>query len=150
MPTSIHKPVIALIRYAKIVAYYQMQSVNEFYINAITHFGGIPLLIPSTISSENLNTLSPIFDGLLLTGPHSNVDPVEYGTTHQEDKKDKARDVLAFNLINLSTLGICRSFREMNVVLGGSLKPALQIIGKGLPILTNIGKMLDNRTKKDS
>jgi gamma-glutamyl-gamma-aminobutyrate hydrolase PuuD len=135
MSTSTHKPVIALLSCAKVVADYKVQSVNEFYINAVTHFGGIPLLIPSAITPEDLNTLAPLFDGLLLPGSHSNVDPVEYGGTHQEDQKDKGRDALAFNLINLCiehkipALGICRGFQEMNVALGGSLTPYVHEAG---------------------
>jgi gamma-glutamyl-gamma-aminobutyrate hydrolase PuuD len=135
MPIPEYKPVIAIISCRKFVANYHVQSVNEFYINAITAFGGIPLIIPSAIKSEDLASLAHSFDGLLLPGSYSNVDPVEYGATHHEDKKDKARDSSAFNLIglcieqNIPVLGICRGFQEMNVALGGSLHPQVHEAG---------------------
>ncbi|MEH6452727.1 MAG: gamma-glutamyl-gamma-aminobutyrate hydrolase family protein [Psychromonas sp.] len=135
MPISESKPVIAIISCSKTVLDYQVQSVNEFYINAITAFGGIPLIIPSVSTPADLAILSNCIDGLLLPGSHSNVDPIEYGATHTEDKKDKARDSSAFHLIDLCVeqqipvLGICRGFQEMNVAMGGSLTPKVHEAG---------------------
>ncbi len=69
------------------------------------------------------------FDGLLLTGSLSNVEPHHYqgplsdpGTLH-----DPHRDATTLPMIKcaiqagLPVLGVCRGFQEMNVALGGTL-----------------------------
>lgn len=123
------KPLIAVVCCQKQVASYDVQSVNEFYLNAIRDFGGVPVLIPAGSHDAALDQILATVDGVLLPGSHSNVAPEHYGARHQEPKQDPGRDQLALYIIRqcaaqgVPILGICRGFQEMNVALGGTLHP---------------------------
>lgn len=123
------KPLIAVVCCQKQVDKYSVQSVNEFYLNSVSDFGGIPVLIPAGISEGDVEQLLASVDGVLLPGSHSNVAPEHYGADHHEAKQDPGRDALAFHLIracaekNIPLFGICRGFQEMNVAMGGTLHP---------------------------
>ncbi|QUJ70332.1 gamma-glutamyl-gamma-aminobutyrate hydrolase family protein (plasmid) [Photobacterium sp. GJ3] len=122
-------PVIGVVCCQKSLDGYAIQSVNEFYLNAVKQFGANPVLLPGGSTEAELKQLLSLVDGVLLTGSHSNVAPHRYGATHEEAKKDEGRDALSFALIDfcirleVPILGICRGFQEMNVALGGSLHP---------------------------
>ncbi|MBV1839122.1 MULTISPECIES: gamma-glutamyl-gamma-aminobutyrate hydrolase family protein [Photobacterium] len=128
-------PVIAIVSCQKKLNGYLIQAVNEFYINAVTDFGGIPVLLPAALNKDALGTLCEQFDGFLFPGSHSNVAPHRYQATHDEDYTDEGRDELALQLIRtaieqrIPALGICRGFQEMNVALGGSLHPHVRHVG---------------------
>ncbi|EKO3388453.1 gamma-glutamyl-gamma-aminobutyrate hydrolase family protein [Vibrio fluvialis] len=123
------KPVIGVICCRKQVEGYDVQSVNELYLNAVRDAGASPLLLPAGADAQELKQLLTMLDGVLLTGSHSNVAPHRYAATHDEPKTDESRDALSFTLIdhcieqNIPLLGICRGFQEMNVALGGTLHP---------------------------
>lgn len=130
------KPVIGLISCSKELAGYRIQALNEFYIQAVKDFGGLPIVIPNLLESkEELNSLLALCDGIVFPGSHSNVAPHRYNATHDESKTDESRDELSLNLLrlavdkNIPCLGICRGFQEMNVALGGSLNPAVHESG---------------------
>ncbi len=89
----------------------------------------MPVLIPSLGEALNVRELLADFDGILLTGSPSNVEPHHYsgppsdpGTLH-----DAARDATTLPLIphviegGMPLLAICRGFQEMNVAFGGTL-----------------------------
>lgn len=122
-------PVIGVICCRKSVEGYDVQSVNELYLQAVKAAGAIPVLFPAGMDETETKQLLELVDGILLTGSHSNVSPHRYGATHEEPHKDESRDELSFTLIKLCireqipVLGICRGFQEMNVALGGSLHP---------------------------
>ncbi|WEM43769.1 gamma-glutamyl-gamma-aminobutyrate hydrolase family protein [Photobacterium sp. DA100] len=128
-------PVIAIACCEKKLSGYAIQSVNQFYIDAVTDFGGIPVLLPATAKGNQLTQLLNNVDGILLPGSHSNVAPHRYGAEHDEAMTDEGRDELVFQLIeqavekNIPTLGICRGFQEINVALGGSLYPFVHHAG---------------------
>ncbi|MDO6764371.1 gamma-glutamyl-gamma-aminobutyrate hydrolase family protein [Agarivorans sp. 1_MG-2023] len=127
MTKSQKQPLIGIITCHKPLGLYQVQSVNEFYLNALAEYGASPVILPHQLTGEALHSLLAQLDGVLLTGSHSNVHPQLYGATHQEPRLDGGRDRLAFAIIEYSkqhalpVLGICRGFQEMNVALGGSL-----------------------------
>ncbi|MCL9775359.1 gamma-glutamyl-gamma-aminobutyrate hydrolase family protein [Vibrio methylphosphonaticus] len=133
--SEIKKPMIGLVSCRKSLAGYQIQALNEFYLQAIKDFGGTPIILPSSIEASELDQVLSICDGLVFPGSHSNVAPHRYNGTHEEAKKDEDRDELAITLIrhaidkNIPCLGICRGFQEMNVALGGSLDPAVHESG---------------------
>ncbi|UTM60204.1 gamma-glutamyl-gamma-aminobutyrate hydrolase family protein [Photobacterium sp. CCB-ST2H9] len=122
-------PVIGVVCCKKSLEGYGIQSVNEFYLNAVKLFGANPVLFPAGSSAAEIRQLISLVDGVLLTGSHSNVAPGRYGAEHDEPKKDEGRDALSFSLIDtciqqeVPILGICRGFQEMNVALGGTLHP---------------------------
>ena len=129
------KPIIGIVSCAKELGGYQIQAVNDFYLAAVKDFGGLPLMLAPDMSSEDIERILEMCDGFLFPGSHSNVAPNHYNATHQEAKKDEARDELSFSLLrkaidkDIPCLGICRGFQEMNVALGGSLNPAVHDSG---------------------
>lgn len=133
--SEIRKPIIGLVSCKKELAGYQIQALNEFYLQAVKDFGGTPIILPSAIEADELDRVLAVCDGLLFPGSHSNVAPHRYNGSHEEKKKDEGRDELAIHLIrraidmNIPCLGICRGFQEMNVALGGSLNPAVHESG---------------------
>ncbi|GAL31006.1 gamma-glutamyl-GABA hydrolase [Vibrio variabilis] len=133
--SEIRKPIIGLVSCKKELAGYQIQALNEFYLQAVKDFGGTPIILPSAIEADELDRVLAVCDGLLFPGSHSNVAPHRYNGSHEEKKKDEARDELSIQLIrraidmNIPCLGICRGFQEMNVALGGSLDPAVHESG---------------------
>jgi putative glutamine amidotransferase/gamma-glutamyl-gamma-aminobutyrate hydrolase len=106
---------------------YQVQSVNEFYLNALESYDAAPVLLTHQLKGSSLQRVLDGLDGVLFTGSHSNVHPELYGARHLEPRLDRGRDSLAFAIVEYSKqhglpiLGICRGFQEMNVALGGSL-----------------------------
>jgi putative glutamine amidotransferase len=104
--------------------------VGEKYIAAVIEAAeATPILIPALGETLDLEALVARFDGLLLTGSVSNVEPHRYqgpasdpGTLH-----DPHRDSTTLPMIKraidagVPVLGVCRGFQEMNVALGGTL-----------------------------
>ncbi|MEE1675996.1 gamma-glutamyl-gamma-aminobutyrate hydrolase family protein [Agarivorans aestuarii] len=114
---------------------YQVQSVNEFYLNALESYGAAPVLLTHQLKGSSLHRVLDGLDGVLFTGSHSNVHPELYGASHLEPRLDRGRDSLAFAIVEYSKqhglpiLGICRGFQEMNVALGGSLHHKVYQLG---------------------
>jgi putative glutamine amidotransferase len=108
-------------------------ALMQRYVSAVSEAGGVPVLIPSSITGEAVKALFDRLDGLLLTGggdiaterfdgaPHTSVGGV-----------DPARDILELALLQAATesgrpfLGICRGFQVVNVALGGTLYTHIQ------------------------
>ena len=107
------------------------QTVMQKYLDAIVLAGGIPFILPHALTTHPtlFEAAMGTLDGLLLTGSHSNVEPIHYPTDDQrpETHLDQGRDALAFQLIDhalrsdMPLLGICRGFQELVVRTGGSL-----------------------------
>ena len=96
------------------------------YVNAVTHAGGRPLLVPPAEDAvdETLDAL----DGLIFSGG-SDIDPTLYGAdAHPETtgiRPDRDRGELALMQAALERdmpiLAVCRGFEVMNVARGGDL-----------------------------
>jgi putative glutamine amidotransferase len=98
------------------------------YCKAVQAAGGIPLMLPTIISAEEIAQLRDHLDGILLSGG-GDVAPgrfPEADTGLSEDVSEQ-RDELELALVNLSLrtnwplLGICRGCQVINVALGGTL-----------------------------
>ena len=112
------------------MGHHYFHCVGEKYIRAIADGAhATPVLIPSLGEALDVRELLADFDGILLTGSPSNVEPHHYrgpasepGTLH-----DPERDATTLPLIphivaeGLPLLAICRGFQEMNVAFGGTL-----------------------------
>ncbi|MBS0400754.1 MAG: gamma-glutamyl-gamma-aminobutyrate hydrolase family protein [Proteobacteria bacterium] len=126
----LRKPLIAIPADRRLVGKHHFHMVGEKYIRAVAEGAdAVPVLIPAFGMDTGLQDLLDQFDGILLTGSPSNVEPHRYGgpasapgTLHDPD-----RDATTLSLIPLAVaagipvLAICRGFQEMNVAYGGTL-----------------------------
>jgi putative glutamine amidotransferase len=124
------KPLIGIPADRRLLGHHYFHCVGEKYINAVAlGADAVPVIIPSLGEALNHGELLDSFDGILLTGSPSNVEPARYsgpasdpGTVH-----DSHRDATTLPLIprvvqsGLPLLAICRGFQEMNVAFGGTL-----------------------------
>lgn len=101
------------------------------YAAAVTALGLQPVLFPMA-EAEDVPTLLPLVDGVLLTGSPSNVEASHFGATAlPTDLLDPRRDKLTMRLVRealmgaVPLLGVCRGLQEINVALGGSLHQTL-------------------------
>lgn len=128
------QPLIGLICCRKDIQGQPGQAVHEKYIDAVTHAGGMPILLPQELNDcLHRERLFASLDGIVLTGSYSNVAPIHYRgaeyeeVLHEEVLTDLPRDKLSFHLLehamrnNKPLLAICRGHQEMNVFFGGSL-----------------------------
>jgi putative glutamine amidotransferase len=127
---SSRKPIVGVPCDRRLVGDYYWHLVREEYLRAVIDGAGCaPVLIPAFGDLYDMEQLLERFDGLLLTGSLTNVEPIHYsgpvsesGTLH-----DPARDSTTLPLIpaaiahGVPVFGICRGFQEMNVALGGTL-----------------------------
>lgn len=128
------KPVIGIPADRRLLGSHWFHCVGEKYVLAVAQAAeAVPVLVPALGEGYRQDWLDS-FDGLLLTGSISNVEPHRYrgpdaeaGTLH-----DPERDATTLPLIDgairagLPVFGICRGFQEMNVAFGGSLIQKLQ------------------------
>jgi len=127
---SSRKPLIGIPADRRLLGHHYFHCVGEKYIAAVAEgAGATPVLIPSLGDVLNVRELLADFDGILLTGSPSNVEPHHYrgpasapGTLH-----DPHRDATTLPMIphvieaGMPLLAICRGFQEMNVAFGGTL-----------------------------
>lgn len=128
-PTT-KKPVIGIVADFMRGTPHENHAVGNKYIRAVVEaMDAIPLLIPALGEDSSLDELLEIFDGLLLAGAYSNVEPKHYQgeESDAETLHDPDRDATSLPLISraietdVPILGICRGFQEINVALGGTL-----------------------------
>jgi putative glutamine amidotransferase len=124
------KPFIGIPADRRLLSKHWFHAVGEKYIAAIAAAAdAIPVLIPALGEELDLAAVLMRFDGLLLPGSPSNVEPHHYqgpasepGTLH-----DPHRDATTLPMIpaavaaGLPVLAVCRGFQEMNVAFGGTL-----------------------------
>lgn len=131
---STRKPLIGIPADRRLLGNHYFHCVGEKYIRAVVEGAQAhAVLIPSLGEGYNIRDLMADFDGILLTGSASNVEPHRYngpasdpGTLH-----DAHRDATTLPLIphvveaGMPLLAICRGFQEMNVAFGGTLHQKL-------------------------
>lgn len=129
------RPLIGVPCDRKQIGPHPFQAVGEKYVRALIDSGaGTPLLIPSLEPPLDPETLLESFDGILLTGSHSNIEPHHYGDepSYEGNFHDAARDSTTLPLIHAAVqakvpiLALCRGFQEINVAFGGSLWQKVQ------------------------
>jgi putative glutamine amidotransferase len=127
-------PVIGIPCCARQIGDHPFHICGDKYVRAVFEAaGGLPLLVPALGAALDPAIVLAQFDGLLITGSPSNVEPHHYdgaasaeGTLH-----DAARDATTLPLLraaiaaDLPVLAICRGIQELNVALGGSLHQRL-------------------------
>ncbi len=103
-------------------------SIQRGYIDFVTAFGGIPIMLPPQANAEAVSQVLDIVDGVLIPGG-DDIDPALYGQerTSFKDKPKVERDAIEPYLVlqcaerNIPYLGICRGLQIMNVAFGGTL-----------------------------
>lgn len=108
-------------------------QLNRTYTRAISHAGGIPILLPTCDETDSLSRYAGICDGLLLSGG-DDVDPSAYGEAQSWHcgTISPLRDCFELALcrqflkMNKPILAICRGIQVLNVALGGTLYQDLQ------------------------
>ena len=127
---STRKPLIGIPADRRLLGHHYFHCVGEKYLLAVAEGAdATPVLIPSLGEAISVRDLLDDFDGILLTGSASNVEPHRYkgptsdpGTLH-----DPYRDATTLPLIpeavarGMPLLAICRGFQEANVAFGGTL-----------------------------
>lgn len=103
-------------------------ALMHHYIRAVDEAGGAPLLIPSGLEAEVVQTLLDRLDGIVFTGGGDIAVSVFGGREHPRvTDVDEARDALELMLARAAVksgkpfLGICRGLQVINVALGGTL-----------------------------
>ena len=107
-----------------------VHQVSEKYVVTIAErAGAVPFLVPALAEHLTPEEILARFDGLLLTGSRSNVEPHHYdgepsveGTLHDADRDATTLPLLRAALAaGLPILAICRGIQELNVAMGGTL-----------------------------
>jgi len=123
-------PLVGLPSDRKQYGHHPFQAVGEKYVRAVVDGAGcLPLLLPSLTPPLDLREALGHFDGLLLTGAHSNIQPHYYTDepSYLGNEHDPARDETTLGIIPLAiemrvpVLALCRGCQEVNVALGGTL-----------------------------
>lgn len=124
------KPFIGIPADRRLLGKHWFHAVGEKYIAAVMQAAeGTPILVPALGDVLDLEALVARFDGLLLTGSLSNVEPHHYqgppsdpGTLHDPHRDSTTLPIIKRAIeTGVPVLGVCRGFQEMNVALGGTL-----------------------------
>ena len=128
MENIMNNPVIGVVMCRNRLKGHATQTLQEKYLNAIIHAGGLPIALPHALAEPSLlEQLLPKLDGIYLPGSPSNVQPHLYGENGDEPDADPGRDLLSMALINaalerrIPIFAICRGLQELVVATGGSL-----------------------------
>jgi putative glutamine amidotransferase len=112
---------------------FPIAALTRMYITAVAEAGGAPVLIPSGLKTEALDSLFGRLDGILLPGGVDISIERFGGEFHPRiDGADPDRDAVEIALLRSATesgkpfLGICRGFQMINVALGGTLYTHIQ------------------------
>ncbi|MCB1601683.1 MAG: gamma-glutamyl-gamma-aminobutyrate hydrolase family protein [Lysobacterales bacterium] len=123
-------PLIGVPSDRKQIGPHPFQAVGEKYLRAIIDSGvGLPLMIPSMDPALDIDSVLAAFDGILLTGSPSNIEPRHYSDepSYEGNLHDPERDLITLPLVRaaverkIPVLAVCRGFQEVNVAFGGSL-----------------------------
>lgn len=124
------RPLIGVPADRRVLNPHPFHMAGEKYLTAIRDgAGAVPVVIPALGPSIAPEEWLSHFDGILLTGSLSNVEPRHYGgePSREGTLHDPERDETTLPLIKralesgVPLLALCRGFQELNVALGGTL-----------------------------
>jgi putative glutamine amidotransferase len=124
------RPLIGLTTYRKIAqdSGAPLFGLMQSYVEALAGAGGIPVLIPLGLETQDLSNILRRLDGLILPGG-GDIDPSAYhGSLHKQlrgidDDRDRVEINLAREAVKTEKpfLAICRGHQVLNVALGGTM-----------------------------
>lgn len=102
-------------------------SVPSDYIQAITKFGGVPIILPN-IEGDAIDCIVQLLDGLLLTGG-GDIDPTLFNEEPHQNlgsitpERDEFEIAVIEKMLKLNKpiLGICRGMQILNIAIGGDM-----------------------------
>lgn len=121
------RPLVALACASEDIDGVPYAAARKVYVQALEHVAGCAVVLAPG-PGFHLAELLDRFDGLVLGGHQSDIDPARYRSRQSASPLDPDRDELALRLIpvalraGLPVLGICRGLQELNVALGGTLR----------------------------
>ncbi|HSH48874.1 MAG TPA: gamma-glutamyl-gamma-aminobutyrate hydrolase family protein [Halomonas sp.] len=131
-----NRPLVAVIACRRDVEGHPAHMVTDKYLTALRTYGLDPVVLPvwEDADAEHARRLLSHFDGLMLTGSYTNVEPGRYGAERapENTRDDLHRDAAALSwlptslALDMPLLCICRGFQELNVAFGGTLHQAVQ------------------------
>ncbi|MFN4087708.1 MAG: gamma-glutamyl-gamma-aminobutyrate hydrolase family protein [Alphaproteobacteria bacterium] len=116
---------------------FPFHAVNQRYLVALSEAARVvPMIVPALGDRLDMDATAARFDGLLVTGSPSNVEPYHYGAepAAPDILHDPARDATTLPLLRaalrqgIPVLAICRGIQELNVAMGGSLHQFLHTV----------------------
>ena len=122
------KPVIGLTSQYEHLVGRKMIKMNNTYVNAVVHGGGVPIVLPIIRELSDVERYLDLVDGLILTGGED-VSSIFFGEEplKEVDTICLSRDNMEIELFNkaydrnIPILGICRGLQVINIALGGTL-----------------------------
>lgn len=122
------KPIIGITTFTEVKPKKIYNLVSNNYVASVQKSGGVPVLIPITSSSEDIEAYAAMLDGIIFTGGED-VSPLNYNENplSQVTMINEERDCHELRLFeevykrNIPILGICRGIQLINVALGGTL-----------------------------
>ncbi|GAB6179598.1 gamma-glutamyl-gamma-aminobutyrate hydrolase family protein [Desulfotomaculum defluvii] len=100
----------------------------QYYVDAVEAAGGLPIILPCTLSESNVSSLLKSIDGLILSGG-VDVDPLQFGQEPHPNmgeicpERDKFELTLTRQVLaqDLPLLAICRGVQVLNIAAGGTI-----------------------------
>ncbi len=122
------KPIIGITCIQANIKGKKVNTINDYYFNAVLKAGGVPIIIPSVTDEETIGEYVKILDGVVFTGGHD-VWPQRFGEepvkqvveiTHERDQLELILFEKAYGA-GVPILGICRGLQVVNIAQGGTL-----------------------------
>ena len=122
------KPIIGITCIQANIKGKKVNTINDFYFDAVQKAGGVPVIIPSVTDEETIEEYARILDGVVFTGGHD-VWPQRFGEepvkqvveiTHERDQLELVLFHKSYGA-GIPILGICRGLQLVNIALGGTL-----------------------------
>lgn len=131
---SLH-PLVGIPACVKQIEKHRFHAAGQKYVWAVAEGAACqPVIIPALGDHYDVDVMLARFDGILVTGSVSNVEPRHYQgpESRRPDLHDPERDATTLPLIRRAVaagvplLAICRGIQELNVAYGGSLHQHVQ------------------------
>ncbi|WP_298966828.1 gamma-glutamyl-gamma-aminobutyrate hydrolase family protein [uncultured Roseibium sp.] len=128
------QPIVAIVADAREFDNEDWHCVPDQYMDALSKVSNVlPIFIPALGEFVDHASLLDRVDGVMLTGSKANVHPSNFGVKPDSryEPYDLRRDATSLPLVTASLergvplLALCRGIQELNVALGGTLRPLI-------------------------